>query len=128
MDWNEVHFWAKTTKDGRPGISVHDHCLNVGCVAEALIAALPDQLKPLIPGENGSAAPILAALHDLGKITPGRQTESGRVARSRAEETGARRCQRGLENEGGSVEANRVAGSRRSRPVRRATDARNDRN
>lgn len=37
-------FWAKTTREnGReiPGISVRDHCLNVGCVAEALIAALP---------------------------------------------------------------------------------------
>jgi len=33
--------WAKTTKDGKPGITVRDHCLNVGCVAEALLALLP---------------------------------------------------------------------------------------
>jgi hypothetical protein len=33
--------WAKTTKDGKPGISVRDHCLNVGCVAEAHSALLP---------------------------------------------------------------------------------------
>jgi hypothetical protein len=36
-----VIFWAKTTKDGLPGISVRDHCLNVGCVAEALRETLP---------------------------------------------------------------------------------------
>ena len=27
-----VECWAKTTVDGRPGIGVRDHCLNVGCV------------------------------------------------------------------------------------------------
>jgi hypothetical protein len=35
--------WAKTIKRGEheePGISVRDHCLNVGCVAEALLALL----------------------------------------------------------------------------------------
>ena len=53
--------WAKTTEDGQPGISVRDHCLNVGCVAEALVAA------PL-PG-----VPVLAALHDVGKVSPGFQ-------------------------------------------------------
>jgi len=37
MDSDATYFWAKTTKDGQPGISVRDHCLNVGCVAEALI-------------------------------------------------------------------------------------------
>ena len=31
-----TNFWAKTTSDGQPGISVRDHCLNVGCVAEAI--------------------------------------------------------------------------------------------
>lgn len=33
-------FWAKTTAAGRPGISVRDHCLNVGCVTEAFAALL----------------------------------------------------------------------------------------
>ncbi len=59
--------WAKTTKDGQPGISVRDHCLNVGCVAEALIAALPEPLRALLP----PGAATLAALHDVGKISPG---------------------------------------------------------
>ena len=64
--------WAKTTEGGSPGISVRDHCLNVGCVAEALLAVLPPQLQQLIaPG-----APTLAALHDAGKVSPGFQVKS----------------------------------------------------
>jgi len=64
-------FWAKTTADHHPGISVHDHCLNVGCVAEAIIAALPANVRSLLPA--GSAT--LAALHDVGKITIGFQAK-----------------------------------------------------
>jgi CRISPR-associated endonuclease/helicase Cas3 len=66
-----VQFWAKTTESGLPGISVHDHCLNVGCVAEAIMAALPANVRSLLPA--GSAT--LAALHDVGKITIGFQTK-----------------------------------------------------
>jgi CRISPR-associated endonuclease/helicase Cas3 len=62
-------FWAKTTDDGRPGISVRDHCLNVGTVAEALIALLPECVRGLLP----PGAATLAALHDVGKISPGFQ-------------------------------------------------------
>ena len=58
-------FWAKTTSGGLPGISVHDHCLNVGCVTEAMIELLPDSVKTLLP----VGAATLAALHDVGKIT-----------------------------------------------------------
>ncbi|HEV8722175.1 MAG TPA: CRISPR-associated helicase Cas3' [Candidatus Binatia bacterium] len=65
--------WAKTTKDAQgreiPGINVRDHCLNVGCVAEALIELLPAQLKALLP----CGAATLAALHDIGKVSPGFQ-------------------------------------------------------
>jgi CRISPR-associated endonuclease/helicase Cas3 len=64
--------WAKTTEGGNPGISVRDHCLNVGCIAEALLALLPPQLHKLIP--PGAAA--LAALHDVGKVSPGFQVKS----------------------------------------------------
>ena len=63
--------WAKTTKDGKPGISVRDHCLNVGCVAEALLELLPPPLKSLLP--PGTAT--LAALHDVGKVSPGFQVK-----------------------------------------------------
>lgn len=64
--------WAKTTKDGKPGIGVRDHCLNVGGVAEALLALLPPQLRKLIP----PGAATLAALHDIGKVSPGFQVKS----------------------------------------------------
>ncbi len=61
--------WAKTLPDGSPGISVRDHCLNVGCVAEALVNLLPKRLQELLPPE----AATLAALHDVGKVSPGFQ-------------------------------------------------------
>jgi CRISPR-associated endonuclease/helicase Cas3 len=65
----DKHYWAKTTKNNKPGISVRDHCLNVGCVAEALIELLPEQLQKLLP----ASAATLAALHDIGKVSPGFQ-------------------------------------------------------
>ncbi|MCL4789498.1 MAG: CRISPR-associated helicase Cas3' [Verrucomicrobia bacterium] len=64
-------FWAKTTADDQPGISVRDHCRNVGCVAEALIALLPPTVRALLP----PGAATLAALHDVGKITLGFQAK-----------------------------------------------------
>lgn len=64
--------WAKTTEDGKPGISVRDHCLNVGSVAAALIALLPANLQRQIP----PGATVLAALHDVGKVSPGFQIKS----------------------------------------------------
>lgn len=77
MDRNEEHvqFWAKTVKNSQgqdiPGISVRDHCLNIGCVAEALISTLTPAVRALLP--PGSAT--LAALHDVGKITLGFQAK-----------------------------------------------------
>ena len=59
--------WAKTTADGKPGISVRDHCLNVGSVAAALLTLLPAELLKEIP----QGATALAALHDIGKVSPG---------------------------------------------------------
>ena len=67
-------FWAKTTRENGceiPGISVRDHCLNVGCVAEALIAALPPSVRALLP----PGAATLAAMHDVGKTCPGFQAK-----------------------------------------------------
>ena len=64
--------WAKTTEDGTPGIRVRDHCLNVGCVAEALLALLPPKLHKLFP----PGAATLAAVHDIGKVSPGFQVKS----------------------------------------------------
>jgi len=71
--------WAKTFRDSRgeevPGISVFDHCLNVGWVAQALAAQLPSRVRALLPGPNGQAAAVLAALHDIGKLTLGFQVK-----------------------------------------------------
>ena len=64
--------WAKTTQDGEPGINVRDHSLNVGCVAEALLALLSPQLQQLVP----TGGVTLAALHDVGKVSPGFQVKS----------------------------------------------------
>ena len=66
-----TYFWAKTTAEGKPGISVYNHMENVGCVAQCIAENLPGLLKlfnlqlPIIGA--------LAALHDLGKISPGFQ-------------------------------------------------------
>jgi CRISPR-associated endonuclease/helicase Cas3 len=60
-------FWAKTDSDGCPATSVRQHCLNVGNVAQELISRLPWALRNLLP----SGVTSLAALHDIGKISPG---------------------------------------------------------
>ena len=64
-------FWAKTVEDGQPGISVRNHCVNVGCVAEALLAGMSRSRRALLP----TGAATLAALHDVGKISTGFQAK-----------------------------------------------------
>ena len=71
MGSSGVQLWAKTTEDGLPGISVRDHCVNVGCVAEAIMAGLPLVVRTLLP----PGTVTLAALHDAGKITLGFQVK-----------------------------------------------------
>lgn len=70
-----AEFWAKTVSDANgmnvPGISVFDHCLNVGCVAELLLFALPPSVRMLLP----EGIVVLSALHDIGKITLGFQAK-----------------------------------------------------
>ena len=58
--------WAKTWPDGPlkgyPALTVRDHCLNVGAVAEAMCG---------ITSNMASAFPVwLAACHDIGKASP----------------------------------------------------------
>lgn len=66
-----IHFWAKTTPEGKPGISVCEHMLDVGHVAKSLAELSPGLLEQfhLRSAEVGA----LAALHDIGKISPGFQ-------------------------------------------------------
>lgn len=72
---SKVAFWAKTFEGPDhiqiPGISVLDHCLNVGCVGESILAFLPAHVAAIFP--PGSA--LLTALHDIGKITLGFQAK-----------------------------------------------------
>lgn len=67
----KIKFWAKTTSEGKPSISVLEHMTNVGLVARNLAALLEKQTCSfnLNPSDIGA----LAALHDLGKISPGFQ-------------------------------------------------------
>ena len=64
-------FWAKTTLDGEPGISVFNHMGNVGYVA----LKLAEQRGVLLNffELDTSVVAVLAGLHDIGKITIGFQ-------------------------------------------------------
>ncbi len=64
-------FWAKTTSDGEPGISVYEHMVNVGCVAQCIAITSSNILERLYL--RSSIVSALAAIHDLGKISPGFQ-------------------------------------------------------
>ncbi|MBI5641766.1 MAG: CRISPR-associated helicase Cas3' [Nitrospirae bacterium] len=66
-----THFWAKTTSDDNPGISVYEHMLNVGCVARCISDINPSLIERFQLRTNVVAS--LAALHDIGKIAPGFQ-------------------------------------------------------
>jgi len=66
-----MQFWAKTTEDGKPGISVYEHMVNVGCVACCIAESSPGLLNRF--NVKSSEVGALAALHDLGKISPGFQ-------------------------------------------------------
>ena len=71
-----IHFWAKTTSEEitaekKPGISVCDHMVNVGCVAHCMAETSPAILERF--HLQASTIGALVALHDLGKISPGFQ-------------------------------------------------------
>jgi CRISPR-associated endonuclease/helicase Cas3 len=60
--------WAKTDgTSGKPSLTVRDHCLIVGAVAEVVGRFLSPRCRNLAP--TGSTT--LTAAHDIGKITPG---------------------------------------------------------
>ncbi len=64
-------FWAKTTTDGKPGISVYEHMVNVGFVARRLSQNCASLLES--NGICSDDVAFLSALHDIGKISPGFQ-------------------------------------------------------
>jgi CRISPR-associated endonuclease/helicase Cas3 len=67
---------AKTTEDNRPGMSVYDHCVIVGAVARRLVELLPPRVASRLPSDTI----VLAALHDVGKVSPGFQLKYFRRA------------------------------------------------
>ncbi|MFC7338388.1 CRISPR-associated helicase Cas3' [Haloferula chungangensis] len=67
--------WAKTDPmTGEPALTVRDHCLAAGAVAEALLIHLPREIRRFLP----HSAPLLCALHDIGKLTVGFQAKCPR--------------------------------------------------
>lgn len=66
-----TYFWAKTTVDEKPGLSVYSHMVNVGDVARSIAEIFPELLRRF--SLKSSVVGALAALHDLGKISPGFQ-------------------------------------------------------
>ena len=66
-----IDFWAKTTQEHKPGVSVYDHMVDVGCVARCICELSPGLLERF--HLQSSVVGALAALHDLGKISPGFQ-------------------------------------------------------
>jgi CRISPR-associated endonuclease/helicase Cas3 len=65
------YFWAKTTEDSNFGVSVYQHMINVGCVAQCLADMSQNILRQF--NLRSSEIGALAALHDIGKISPGFQ-------------------------------------------------------
>lgn len=54
------------TGDTKPGISVAEHCIITGFVAEELCKSLIDNVKRILT----ESAPFFASIHDVGKISP----------------------------------------------------------
>lgn len=68
-----MEYWAKTTSENLPGISVWAHLLNVGHVARLL--ALQSRPTLDLLGLNPDSVAAFAACHDVGKISQGFQTK-----------------------------------------------------
>lgn len=62
--------WSKTDTEGNPGLSVFEHCRHVGWVALELIKQGRNIPQAVI---NSHVAAVVAAIHDVGKWSPGFQ-------------------------------------------------------
>ena len=82
MTATTVHFRAKTLTDGGLGLSVHEHCHNLGYVAKMLIGCLPKLVQDLMPpqgcdGHDWNPMPVAivrnnatTAEHCAGRLRP----------------------------------------------------------
>jgi CRISPR-associated endonuclease/helicase Cas3 len=73
MGMSYFQYWAKTLPDGKPGISVYHHTLNVGHVARLIAESKQHALQEF--GLQPDVVAVLAALHDIGKISHGFQSK-----------------------------------------------------
>jgi len=60
-----------------PGITVEDHCKIVGNVAKSLLNLYPDKLRNILFPDGSE---LVAAAHDIGKISPSFQEKIYRKA------------------------------------------------
>ncbi|MBR2005876.1 MAG: HD domain-containing protein [Thermoguttaceae bacterium] len=72
---------AKTCNENAPGCSVLEHWVYVGKIAEALWERLAPDVQAILPRD---VAVSLAALHDVGKISPGFQVNIGQAVAEKA--------------------------------------------
>lgn len=72
-DLSKLHFWAKTTPAGDPGIDVFHHTRNVGYVARLLVGQRHQTLDRF--RLSAAEASVMAAFHDIGKISQGFQAK-----------------------------------------------------
>jgi CRISPR-associated endonuclease/helicase Cas3 len=86
--------WAKTNDSDEPGLTPYEHCLNVGLVAEQLAKARPISNIPR-PWVR-----LLAAWHDIGKVSPGFQVKCSKWLTKQGLETQA------IEERWGDLERN----------------------
>jgi len=89
---------AKTCNENAPGCSVLEHLVYVGKIAEALWGRLAPDVQALLPRD---VVVLLAALHDVGKISPDFQAK---IWQNIAEEWRVDEVRRFLETTGEGAE------------------------
>lgn len=73
VNLDNIQFWAKTTPQNCPGISVYHHTLNVGHVAYWIASTRLPLLERFKLAQT--TVSVMAALHDIGKISQGFQSK-----------------------------------------------------